>query len=251
MKSLYLSNRLTSPQFSIQTQILFPQVVSSEVWRLHFFFLLFWVSRVSRCWFPFVCVWFLITTVYRSTVETLIAAKCSSFSVGLDTSMPHSRLSKTLLTWTFPVGGDLLLLQRHIGHRKTGVAKWEICTVLVLQVCTSTATFLWRWYNTLLAILNRSSMSFFQVRFSETWMPRSFTAFELSCFWSLILKIRSLRLEVIFVQLSIENSILFFLTHSSNLSRSSCVSHYDFLIESTLKLSAKINGTKKLPVDCL
>ena len=114
------------------------------------------------------------------------------------------------------------------------------------SVCTFTATFLQRRYSTLLAVLNRSSMCIFQVRLSETWMPRSLTVFEWSSFWSMMLKFGSLPLKVIFVHFSMASSILLSLTHSSILSRSSCVSQYDFLIENTFKSSANMNGSGKV-----
>ena len=62
----------------------------------------------------------------------------------------------------------------------------------------------------------------------------------------MMLKFRSLPLKVILVHLSVASSILFFLSHSSTLSRSSCIFKYDFLIESTFKFFAKTNGSEKV-----
>ena len=116
----------------------------------------------------------------------------------------------------------------------------------VLQVSTLTATFLPRSYSTLLAFVNCSSMCIFRVSLYETWRARFFTVFKWSSFGSMILKFRQLPLKVNFVHLSRASSILFFLTHFWILSRSCCVSQYDFLIESTFKLSAQNNGSEKV-----
>ena len=62
---------------------------------------------------------------------------------------------------------------------------------------------------------------------------------------SMMLKFQSLPLKVIFVHLSMASSILLFQTHFSVISRSSYVSRYDFLIESSFKLSAKMTGSEK------
>ena len=95
-----------------------------------------------------------------STVETLVAAGCSGFSVCLDNSFSYSRLSISLPSGNFVVGGDLLLMRKY------------------MRSCTFTATLLRKRYSTLLAFLNRSLMCIFQVRLSETSIPRSFTVFE-------------------------------------------------------------------------
>ena len=97
-----------------------------------------------------------------------------------------------------------------------------------------------------MAFLNCCSMCIFQVRISETWMPRSFAVFEWSSFRCVMLNFRSLPRNVIFVHLSMAISILFFSTHSSILIRSSCFSQFVFLIESSFKSSAEMNGSEKL-----
>ena len=65
---------------------------------------------------------------------------------------------------------------------------------------------------------------------------------------SVLLKLRSLSLKGYFCTLVHGKFHSVFLTHFSNLSRSSWVSQYDFLIESTFKLSAKLNGSKNVGI---
>ena len=57
-----------------------------------------------------------------------------------------------------------------------------------------------------------------------------------------MLKVRSLPLKVNFVDLSMVSSILFFLTHSAILSRSSCDSQYDFLLY--FQVARKVNSSE-------
>ena len=99
-------------------------------------FIFFSVSRVGWCWFPFLCLSFSIRAAYRSTVGTLVAGGCSGLSVGFDNSLSYSRLSVSLpSSGNLPVCGDLLLMQRHMRNRTIALlARWETCTVLVLQV---------------------------------------------------------------------------------------------------------------------
>ena len=136
---------------------------------------------------------------------------------------PLNRINDKNVAPRGPQTGTVLVLQR---------------SVLSLQRFTA---------STLLASLNRSSMYIIQVRLSETWMPRSFTVSKWSSFWFMMLKSRSLPLKVFYVHFYMVCSILFFLTPSvTPLSRSSCVSQNDFLIDSTFKLSLEMNGSEKV-----
>ena len=117
-----------------RTRFFLSRFVSSKVWRFHFFFLLFRVSQVGWCWFPFLRLWFSIRAAYRSTVETLVAAGCSGFSVGSDNSLSYSGLSISLPSGNFLVGGDLLLMQRHMRNQR-----WTRCSYFS-YVCTHHST---------------------------------------------------------------------------------------------------------------
>ena len=221
--------------------------VSSKVWRINFFFLLFWVSRVGWCWFPFFS-----PVIFDRSSTSFNCRNIGSgrmfriFSCLRQLSVLFLVIHLTTFFWKFSSKWRSALdTKTHTKpYNSTGKMR-DLYSPSFTSVCTFTATFLRRRYSTLWAFLNRSSMCIFQLRLSETWMSKSFTVFELSSFWSKMLKLRSLPLKVIFVHLPMASSILFLLTHSSTLSMSSCISQYDFLIESTLKSSAKVNGSKK------
>ena len=118
MESMKSSNPLTSLQF-LKNSLLAYSAPLFQCLKFLLFFPLVRVSAVGRRWIPFLCVFFSITAVYGSTVETLVAAGCSRFSDGLDSSLSYSRSSNSLTFFGYlPIGGDLRLMWRHMKKKK-------------------------------------------------------------------------------------------------------------------------------------
>ena len=114
MESVYSSNWLTSLHF-LKNPLLAYSVRVFQSLKNSVLLLFFRLFRLSRCRISFLRVWFSIKAVYRSKVETLVAAGCSGFSEDLDSSLTCSRFSISLFSsGYFLVGGDMLLLRRHM-----------------------------------------------------------------------------------------------------------------------------------------